>query len=1018
MNRPPTSNADSLDASVRLARLRKKMFAQVDEPRIAQYQLRHKIGSGGMGLVFAAWDPSLARQVAIKVLRDAWTDGAGQQLRREAMALARLRHPAVVSVFEVGEYEGQVYLVMEYVEGETLRAWARRWRRAQPRDDERLIEVFEQAARGLAAAHAADVVHRDVKPENIMVDEDGRTRLMDFGLARSAESVVKTESDAASDPPSGDPHSTLGLFGTPAYMAPEQVRGRSAGPTADQFGLAACMYEVLSARRVRPDFESTDVVLEFDGLRRFEPLLRRALDDEPGARFESMAVFADALAKLRPKSSQRTTLWVGSIVAVVGIAVGGLVGGADPRRCTGSAAQLDAVWNEARARSIEGSVLDPALPWTDAAWSRVHDGLQTYGQRWTTVHRSTCEAAQVHEEISDAQMDLRMACLADRRRHLDAFATLLLSEGTAALSSADRGLDALPDLEACTDSAYVGRQGYPSRDEGAAAAVDVQLAEAAALLSRGAPERARDVAREALARARRSNDAGAETRALLAVGKSHARLSELHDAEASLVEAYERARTIPLPDIAAEAATELARVIGLSLSRFDEGLWWLRIADLESSTLHRTVMDTKRDVVAVELFHEAGRNHDAQTRAERLRKLLPELDAVARARVELRLGWLRLQTSDHEGGTAQIEAAVRRRAEALGEAHPSNANGHKQLAFAARLRGDMPVVLAHARRALELAESGVGPRHVSLAPYLSSLARATFLQGDVETALPIVDRGLQLDEPYPLDPVNRAKLLGVRGELLRLHDVHAALEAQTQAHTLAREAVGEQHRDTISYLVARGTALGDLGRSEEAEEAMRTGLLLSKAVLGTEHPNLGAIHGSLASLYQQRGDLERALEHHRASLEIWEQAYGPDSYALVPPLTNMCGVLAMSGRSADALPHCDRARRIHEVRDADGTMSSPDIHNNRGIALYQLRRFDDARAEFELAQAAWQRVLGPGTYEESIVIANLAELAELNGDRERAAELYGEALAIRRAKLGDDHPALAVPREGLARNTR
>lgn len=1015
MSRPATNNADALDASVRLAKLRKKMFAQVEMPRIAQYHLRHKIGGGGMGLVFAALDPSLDRQVAIKVLRDAWSDGAGEQLRREALALARLRHPAVVSVFEVGEHEGQVYLVMEYVEGETLRAWAQRWRQTEPRDNARLIDVFEQAARGLAAAHEADVVHRDVKPENIMVDTDGRTRLMDFGLARRAASAEITQRDGADTRPSRESHSTLGLFGTPAYMAPEQVRGLSAGPAADQFGLAACMYEVLSGRRVRPDFESAEVVLDFDGVRRFEALLRRALEDEPEARFESMEAFADAIAQARPKPKQRTALWFGGLVAV---AFGAFLAADVPKPCTGSEEQIDAVWSSTRAQATAEAVVDPAKPWTDSAWSRVHDRLDAYGQRWATVHRSTCEAARVHQEISDAQMDQRMACLADRRQHLDAFASLLLNEGTAALPLADEGLDALPDLEACTDPAYVGRQGYPSRNEDTADTVGAQLAEAATLQARGAPERARDIAREALAVAQRSNDEAAEARALLAVGKAHATLTELRDAEARLIEAYERARTIPLPDVAAEAAVELSWVTGLALSRFDEGRWWLRIADLESRPLHRGELDLERNLVAVELLHEAGQSNEAQARAEQLRKALPELDPRARARVELRLGWLLLQTKDHEGGTAQIEVAARLLAEALGDQHPANAKAHKQLAFAARVRGDMPLALSHARRALELAESGVSPRHVSLAPFLSSLAIATFQQGDVEAAVAAIDRGLQLDEPYPLETVTRAKLYGRRGDILIVHDVRGALEAQTQAYTLAREAIGEQHRDTVSYLVARGRALGDLGRSAEAEEAMRTGLLLGTAVLGTHHPNLGAIHGTLAQQYQRQGDLERALEEHRASLQIWENTYGPESYALVAPLTNICGALGMSGRASEALPSCDRALRIHEARDADRTMSSPDIHNNRGIALYQLERYDEAQAEFRLARAAWQQVLGPGTYEESIVIANLAELAELHGNRERAAELYAEALEIRRAKLGEDHPALAVPREGLARVTR
>ncbi len=1015
MNRPANSNADSLDASVRLARLRKRMFAKVEVPRIAQYQLLDKIGGGGMGLVFGAWDPSLDRKIAIKVLRDAWSSGAGEQLRREAIALARLRHPAVVSVFEVGEHEGQVYLAMEYVEGETLRAWSRRWRAEEPRDPSRLLDVFVEAARGLAAAHVAEVVHRDVKPENIMIDADGRARLMDFGLARRTTATETTGADEPRGRSSADTESTVGLFGTPAYMAPEQLRGQSAGPAVDQFGLAACLYEALSGRRVRPILESEDVVLDFEGLRRFEPVLRRGLQDDPSARFGSMEAFADALGALRRRPGHRAGLWIGGIVAAAGVSVGVYASTREPQQCSASADRLEEVWNATRAQGLEEALVDPARPWTRSAWSRAREALDEYGQEWTALHRDTCKAGRVHGEISDAQMDQRMACLSDRRQRLDALASLLQTDGVPALASAETALDALPDLQACSDPAYLERQGHAPRDADAAEAVGQRLAEAATLQARGAPERARDVARAALELARRSDDAGAEARALLAVGTSHATLHESRDAHAHLVEAYERARAIPLLDVAAQAAGELARVSGLTQTRFDEGLWWLRIADLEARGLGRHDLDLERDLIATQLFQESGRSADALTRAERLEEALPDLDAVARARVELRLGWLHLQTGDHPGGTVLVEAAARRLQDVLGEDHPANADAHKQLSFAARVRGDTPLALSHAQRALALAESGVGARHVSLATYLASLAMGHFNRGDIDAAVAAIDRGLELDEPYPLEAVDRAKLYGRQGDVLVARDIHGALEAQTRAHTIARDAVGEQHRDTIGYLAARGEVLGELGHADEAQDALRTSLLLGRAVLGSEHPNVGAIHAAFGKEYQRQGDLEQALEHHRASVEIWERSYGRDAYALVGPLVNVCGVLGLLERPDDAMPACARARAIHEARDQPPSL--PDLHNNTGIALLQLGRIEDAQAEFALARTAWRRVLGPGTYEESIVIANLASLAEQQGERARAAALYTEALEIRRATLGAEHPALAVPRDGLARTS-
>ncbi|MBC8067246.1 MAG: serine/threonine protein kinase, partial [Deltaproteobacteria bacterium] len=308
-------SADALDAAVRLARLRQQMFARIEPPRIAQYHVLRQIGGGGMGLVFAAWDPSLDRVVAIKVLRDPWAPASGDALRREAMALARLRHPNVVSVFEVGEHDGQVYLAMEHVEGETLRAWLQAWSAAPERDLGRLIEMFIEAAQGLAAAHTAGLVHRDVKPENMMIDADGRVRLMDFGLARSDGRTEPSPTTASRDDdgaPAITASTSFGLVGTPGYMAPEQFEGLSPTAATDQFALCACLYEALYGRRARPSrmeaaavVAATPVAIPSDRKvpRRLQAILARGLALAPEERWPSMAAFADALRR------QQRTRW-------------------------------------------------------------------------------------------------------------------------------------------------------------------------------------------------------------------------------------------------------------------------------------------------------------------------------------------------------------------------------------------------------------------------------------------------------------------------------------------------------------------------------------------------------------------------------------------------------------------------------------------------------------------------------------------------------------------------------------
>ncbi len=298
--------------------LRAKLFGTTRLPTaIGRYEVERTLGAGGMGVVVAARDPSLDRTVAIKLIRRGLGDDQARRARllREARAMAKLAHPNVVQVFEVGEHEGMVFVAMEFIAGEDLRAWMERARDGGWRE---VLEVFLQAGRGLAAAHAAGLVHRDFKPENVFVGEGGRARVGDFGLARASSDSAR---DPAAPRPGGSRDEALtmtgAVLGTPAYMAPEQHCGRATDARTDQFAYCVALWEALCGERPFAGEtleELADAVVS--GRRRVPPrgrsvpselwvALERGLSTDPSERFPGMnelLALLELLVSARPRT--------------------------------------------------------------------------------------------------------------------------------------------------------------------------------------------------------------------------------------------------------------------------------------------------------------------------------------------------------------------------------------------------------------------------------------------------------------------------------------------------------------------------------------------------------------------------------------------------------------------------------------------------------------------------------------------------------------------------------------------
>jgi tRNA A-37 threonylcarbamoyl transferase component Bud32/tetratricopeptide (TPR) repeat protein len=485
--------------------------------RIGRFAILRKLGQGGMGVVYVAFDEQLDRKVAIKLLRRELTDDERGRARmlREAQALARLSNPNVVQVHEVGCWRDHDYVAMEFIAGQTLDHWLHEGPAKRPRPWREGLALLIQAGRGLAAAHARDLVHRDFKPANVMVGEDGRVRVLDFGLARSVH-------ERGGDPrlPTADVEETLeqtgvqasetwnptassafdreltltgAVLGTPAYMAPEQHLGQSATVLSDQFSFCVVLYEALFGERPfaaksRADYTHRVIEgrIEVPGPKSGVPVwLRKAvlrgLAPNPVDRWPSM----DAL--LTELSRERGRVWRVSALAAgfaAVLATGLLLGPSEVEMCSIDDAALAGVWDDARRTDVRNAFAASGLAHGDRTLERVMERLDEQADQLIAARGDACRARWVTQEQTDAQLELRNACLDQRRRELDATVDTLAEGDPETLEHGVELLDGLGDVGLCEQVDLLERGWLVAKDAKTAEQVGVlreQIAHAHAL---------------------------------------------------------------------------------------------------------------------------------------------------------------------------------------------------------------------------------------------------------------------------------------------------------------------------------------------------------------------------------------------------------------------------------------------------------------------------------------------------------------------------------------------------------
>jgi tetratricopeptide (TPR) repeat protein/predicted Ser/Thr protein kinase len=877
----PWARPALVDDAARRLSLNHVLSAVLDEAiepvRIGRFVLLERLGAGGMGIVYSAYDPQLDRRVAVKLLRAdraAHADDPADRLLREAQAMARLSHPNVVAVHEVGVHEGAIFVAMEFIEGTTLAAWL-----GTPRSPAEIVEAFLAAGRGLAAAHAAGLVHRDFKPANVLVGVHGRVCVSDFGLVRVVGGVKGERMGPATSGSTAagvDAALTLtgALVGTPGYMSPEQFEAQAADARSDQFSFCVALYEALHGERPFPgDSFSAIARAVCGGLRRptnrrrgvaprVLAAIERGLSTSPAERFVDMNALLRALGP-----THRRAPWIA--VGLVGAAVAGLIAASLPATspCAVDDSALAGVWDEGRRTELRRVFAVAHNSTAEQALRTTEEALDAWAAAWSQAQRDACEDCRVRGRHSEAVLDLRTACL-DRLRGDFAASVDVLAAGARPIESLPTLLAGLPSLQRCANLELLRQGPRPSADPAAAKAILAEIGRGHALRQVDRADEAHAAAEHALAAATALADGPLAAEARFLRGMSRIDAGEFTTGIADVQEAANLAEAQRHDLLVAEARVELARKLGQRGASVEERrqwfplaraaverlgdrrdpirgmLSWAEAASLETEERWDEALIAYGD--AIELGGRAWPDGDDRLLCLRLRQAIvagrlgrreeaAEGFEATSASIVQRWGpehrWYANTLLDR--GQFEIEhlgeiaVGMGRIAEALAIYRRVAGDGVEvawasiALAQAAYLQGDYAQAEARVREGLALLERKLGPEHPDTLIVVDNLGAVLFHRGDLVGARAAFTRALA-DQRRLLGPDHPevARLESHLGEVLVAEgDPAGALPGLERACKSIEAQHGAVHLDMLAPLKALGLAHLALGDPAAAREA-------------------------------------------------------------------------------------------------------------------------------------------------------------------------------------------------------
>jgi eukaryotic-like serine/threonine-protein kinase len=720
---PPTSTAASSETAVLLER----------GQTIDRFVILGLVGRGGMGEVYAAYDPDLDRKIAIKLLHTRSDAADGKtRLLREAQAIAKLQHPNVVVVYDVGTFADSVFLAMEFVEGRTVGGWLHAGQRTQ----REILEVFGAAGRGLASAHAAGLVHRDFKPDNVMVTNDGQVRVMDFGLARHVselEAATSSCESAEAPAPDVDPDQTMPLgksravdvpassgkylslkltqtgtmLGTPAYMAPEQFAVRPTDARTDQFSFCVALYESIYGERPFQGGSFDELSRSVcDGQVRAAPegtrvpawireVLLRGLRREATRRWPSMGALLAELEK-QPAVASRRRFEAAAAARLVGI---------------WEAPRGDAAVETPAKAEMREAFLSTGKAYARKAWDGASQVLDRYARRWSELYLEACEATHVREEQSAEVLDLRMACLHEGLEDLEALVKMFRDPTAAVVENAIGAASALGTLERCEDIELLRAVVRPPADP---------------------------IARQEVERLRSRL---AEVRAFVRVGRINEGLAAVGPLERA-------ARELAYAPLLADVLLEICRLYE------EQGAMDAAAKCSEEAAL--TALGCRHEEVAVTaailiVGYEASRGTDAQVAEIWIR--IGEALLRGMGGHDLLWGWFfnnRAMARAKQGRVAEALEDARRalgaKEKALGPDHPDVGLSIGNLAVYYDDLDQLAEAVVHGGRAVEIVGLGLGPDHPRTALILSNYSEFLARDGQWDAATAAAARAVAIFE--------------------------------------------------------------------------------------------------------------------------------------------------------------------------------------------------------------------------------------------------------------------------------